>query len=64
MDEEGDGGTDRPHHRAQGRFFLPYQLYYARINCSDPQINDFFAAKREYDSGELFTNTFQQKYAS
>ena len=50
----------------KGRFFLPYQLYYSRdqLQRSYPQINDFFAAKRKYDPGELFTNTFYQKYAS
>jgi FAD/FMN-containing dehydrogenase len=50
----------------KGRFFLPYQLYYSRdqLQRSYPEINDFFAAKRRYDPGELFTNTFYQKYAS
>src|SRR5258708_2716287 len=50
----------------KGRFFLPYQLYYSKdqLQRSYPQINDFFAAKRKYDPGELFTNTFYQKYAS
>jgi FAD/FMN-containing dehydrogenase len=50
----------------QGRFFLPYQLYYSRdqLQRSYPQINDFFAAKRKYDPGEVFTNTFYQKYSS
>ncbi len=50
----------------KGRFFLPYQLYYSRdqLQRSYPQINDFFAAKRKYDPGEIFTNTFYQKYAS
>jgi len=50
----------------KGRFFLPYQLYYSRdqLQRSYPQINDFFAAKRKYDPGEAFTNTFYQKYAS
>src|SRR6187551_2940920 len=50
----------------KGRFLLPYQLYYSKdqLQRSYPQINDFFAAKRKYDPGELFTNTFYQKYAS
>ena len=50
----------------KGRFFLPYQLYYSRdqLQRSYPQINDFFAAKRKYDPGELFTNTFYQKYGA
>ena len=51
---------------SQGRFFLPYQLYYSRdqLQRSYPQINDFFAAKRKYDPAEVFTNTFYQKYGS
>jgi FAD/FMN-containing dehydrogenase len=50
----------------KGRFFLPYQLYYSRdqLQRSYPQINEFFAAKRRYDPGEVFTNTFYQKYAT
>jgi FAD/FMN-containing dehydrogenase len=50
----------------KGRFFLPYQLYYShdQLQGSYPEINDFFAAKRKYDPGEVFTNTFYQKYAS
>src|SRR5438552_305087 len=50
----------------KGRFFLPYQLYYSRdqLQRSYPQINDFFAAKKKYDPGEVFTNTFYQKYGA
>jgi FAD/FMN-containing dehydrogenase len=50
----------------QGRFFLPYQLYYSReqLQRAYPQIDAFFAAKRKYDPGELFTNTFYQKYGA
>jgi FAD/FMN-containing dehydrogenase len=49
----------------QGRFFLPYQLYYTaeQLERSYPEIREFFAAKRRYDSDELFTNTFYEKYA-
>ena len=50
----------------QGRFFLPYQLYYSgdQLKKSYPQIDDFFAAKRKYDPAGLFTNTMHEKYAS
>lgn len=50
----------------EGRFFLPYQLYYSReqLQRAYPQIDAFFAAKRKYDPGELFTNTFYQKYGA
>ncbi|MFO1109232.1 MAG: FAD-binding oxidoreductase [Bradyrhizobium sp.] len=49
-----------------GRFFLPYQLYYSReqLKRSYPQIHAFFAAKRKYDPAGLFTNTFYQKYGA
>ena len=49
-----------------GRFFLPYQLYYSReqLKRSYPQIDAFFAAKRKYDPDGLFTNTFHQKYGA
>jgi FAD/FMN-containing dehydrogenase len=42
-----------------GRFFLPYQLYYSKeqLKRSYPQIDAFFAAKRKYDPGELFSNS-------
>lgn len=50
----------------KGRFFLPYQLHYSRdqLQKSYPEIDDFFAAKRKYDPGEVFTNTFYRKYSS
>ena len=50
----------------KGRFFLPYQLYYSReqLQKSYPQIGEFFAAKKKYDPGEVFTNTFYQKYGA
>ena len=49
-----------------GRFFLPYQLYYSReqLQRSYPQIGDFFAAKRKYDPGGVFSNTFYAKYGA
>jgi hypothetical protein len=48
-----------------GRFFLPYQLHYdaADLARAYPEIRDFFAAKRRFDPGGVFTNTFYQKYA-
>lgn len=47
-----------------GRFFLPYQLHYsaAQLRASYPEIGAFFAAKRRYDPGGLFSNTFYRKY--
>ena len=48
----------------KGRFFLPYQLYFSKeqLKASYPQIDAFFAAKRNYDPSELFTNSFYDKY--
>ena len=47
-----------------GRFFLPYQLHYSRDQLvrAYPEIDRFFAAKREIDPDGLFTNTFLEKY--
>jgi len=48
-----------------GRFFLPYQLYYTpeQLKRSYPEIGEFFAAKKVYDPDGLFTNTFYEKYS-
>lgn len=48
-----------------GRFFLPYQLHYSaeQLRRAYPEVDEFFAAKLEYDPGRLFTNTFYEKYA-
>jgi FAD/FMN-containing dehydrogenase len=47
-----------------GTFFLPYQLHYSpeQLRASYPMIDEFFAAKRQYDPQELFTNSFYEKY--
>lgn len=48
-----------------GRFFLPYQLHYTpeQLQRSYPMIAEFFAAKKTYDPGGLFTNTWYEKYS-
>jgi FAD/FMN-containing dehydrogenase len=48
-----------------GRFFLPYQLYYTpeQLERTYPEIGEFFAAKDVYDPEGLFTNTFYEKYS-
>ncbi|MFT7587178.1 MAG: FAD/FMN-containing dehydrogenase [Cellvibrionaceae bacterium] len=48
-----------------GRFFLPYQLYYTadQLEAAYPEIEAFFATKRKYDPEELFRNTFYNRYA-
>lgn len=47
-----------------GRFFLPYQLYYTpeQLRASYPTIDQFFALKRVYDPQELLTNTWYETY--
>lgn len=47
-----------------GRFFLPYQLYYTpeQLEASYPQIKEFFELKKFYDPEGLFTNTWYEKY--
>lgn len=48
-----------------GRFFLPYQLYYTadQLSAAYPEIEAFFKTKRKYDPDELFRNTFYDRYA-
>lgn len=50
--------------RVRGRFFLPYQLYYTdtQLKQAYPEIDAFFAAKRQYDPQEILTNTFYEKF--
>jgi len=47
-----------------GTYYLPYQLFYSReqLQRSYPEIDDFFAGKKKYDSIGLFTNRFYEKY--
>jgi FAD/FMN-containing dehydrogenase len=49
-----------------GRFFLPYQLHYTREQLvrAYPEVDAFFAAKREIDPDGLFSNAFYEKYAT
>ncbi|MBB3691410.1 FAD-binding oxidoreductase [Sphingomonas sp. BK580] len=51
--------------RQGGRFFLPYQLHYSpeQLARSYPEIGGFFAAKRQWDPQELFSNTWYARYA-
>jgi len=48
-----------------GRFFLPYQLHYtpAQLRQAYPEIDAFFAAKRELDPQGILTSTFYERYA-
>jgi len=47
-----------------GTYYLPYQLYYSpeQLRRAYPEVDSFFAMKRQLDPGELFTNTFYEKY--
>jgi FAD/FMN-containing dehydrogenase len=47
-----------------GTYYLPYQLFYSKeqLRRAYPRIDEFFAAKKTYDPGELFTNKFYEKY--
>ena len=49
--------------RANGRFFLPYQVAYSReqLERSYPQIREFLAARAEFDPGRILTSTFVEK---
>ena len=50
--------------RVNGRFFLPYQLYYTseQLRATYPEVDAFFEAKRKYDPQELLTNTWYERY--
>lgn len=47
-----------------GAYYLPYQLYYSpeQLRKAYPEADAFFAAKRQYDPGELLVNTWYEKY--
>jgi FAD/FMN-containing dehydrogenase len=49
---------------AGGTFYLPYQLFYSRLQLQRayPNIDDFFAAKKRFDPINLFSNKFYEKY--
>ncbi len=49
-------------HAHQGRFFLPYQLYYtdAQLRTSYPNLDEFIARKRQYDPNEILQTKFWQ----
>jgi FAD/FMN-containing dehydrogenase len=48
-----------------GTFYLPYQQHYSRaqLEAGYPQIEEFFAMKRDYDPQLLLMNTFYSRYA-
>ena len=47
-----------------GRYYLPYRLHATKkqFRQAYPQAGEFFAAKRLYDSDELFQNEFYRAY--
>lgn len=47
-----------------GAFYLPYLPHYDReqLRSAYPEIDSFFAAKKNYDPDELFTNYFYDRY--
>ena len=49
-----------------GSFYLPYQQHYTReqLERAYPQLDAFFALKREYDPNLLFMNRFYSRYAT
>jgi FAD/FMN-containing dehydrogenase len=51
--------------KMKGTFYLPYQLYYSRdqLKESYPNIDSFFALKKQTDPNEQFVNNFYLKYS-
>jgi FAD/FMN-containing dehydrogenase len=52
--------------RLNGTYYLPYQLYYSsqQLRQAYPEIDAFFAAKKQYDPDGLFTSKFYEKYGT
>jgi FAD/FMN-containing dehydrogenase len=50
--------------RLGGTYYLPYQLFYSReqLRKCYPEIDDFFATKKQYDPDSLFSNKFFEAY--
>jgi FAD/FMN-containing dehydrogenase len=50
--------------QAGGTYYLPYQLFYSKqqLQGAYPEIDQFFAAKKQYDPIGLFTNKLYEKY--
>ncbi|MES2213543.1 MAG: FAD-binding oxidoreductase [Patescibacteria group bacterium] len=49
-----------------GTYYLPYQLYYSeeQLHKAYPEVDAFFETKKKFDSSEIFTNKWYQKYAN
>lgn len=49
-----------------GTFYLPYQLFYTgeQLRAAYPEVDAFFALKREHDPLNLFSNAWYEKYGS
>lgn len=50
--------------RQDGTYYLPYRLHATREQFyrAYPNAGEFFALKRKYDPGEVFSNKFYEKY--
>jgi FAD/FMN-containing dehydrogenase len=53
-------------HGAGGAYYLPYQLFYSKDQLRQcyPEIEEFFATKKKYDTSGLFSNKFYEKYGT
>jgi len=49
----------------RGSYYLCYRRFAdpEQLRRAYPQIDEFFALKRKYDPGELFSNQFYAQYA-
>ena len=49
----------------RGTYYLPYRLHATsdQFRRAYPMADRFFALKRKYDPGEIFSNAFYQAYA-
>ncbi|MFM2414628.1 MAG: putative oxidoreductase in fasciation locus [Candidatus Parcubacteria bacterium] len=48
-----------------GTFFLPYQLHYTKeqLKAAYPNIDEFFALKKQYDPYDILSNTWYTRYS-
>ena len=53
-------------HLHGGRFFLPYQRHYdaLQLKRAYPSVSDVFAAKKGFDPGGLFSNSFYEAFTA
>jgi len=65
-DNKDDNTLSDDENDVNGTFYLPYRHHYSSEQLHDayPNIDEFFALKKEYDPGEIFSNRWYENYKS